>query len=130
MKLEYTLKNNEFNNVKEVLKAKFQISDRLISRLKKHQQIFLNGKSCYVTAKINNNDTICVDLNFNEETDNIVSTQMNLDILFEDDTLLIINKPAGTSVHPSQSHYKNSLSNRSKILFQWHKSQKENSTCK
>ena len=117
MKLEYTLKNTEFHNVKEVLKAEFQISDRLLTKLKKNQQIFLNGKSCYVTAKPNYNDIISIDLDFNEESDNIVPTKMALDILFEDNALLIVNKPAGVPVHPSQSYYENSLSNRYKILF-------------
>ena len=117
MKLEYTLKDTKFHNVKEVLKAEFQISDRLLTKLKKNQQIFLNGNSCYVTAKLNHNDTISVDLDFNEESDNIVPNKMNLEILLEDESFLIINKPAGIPVHPSQSHYENSLSNRYKILF-------------
>lgn len=117
MKLKYTLKANEFNNVKEVLKAEFQISDRLLTKLKKNQQFFLNGKYCYVNALLKTNDTISVDLDFNEKSDNIVPTKMNLDILFEDDAFLILNKSAGIPVHPSQMHYNNSLSNRSKILF-------------
>ena len=112
MKLEYALKNNEFHNVKEVLKAYFQISDRLLTKLKKNKKVLLNNKPCYVTAILNNDDIVSVDLDFEEETPNIIPTKMILDIVFEDETLLIINKPAGIPVHPSQSYYENSLSNR------------------
>lgn len=117
MNLEYKIENNEFHNVKEVLKAKFHISDRLLIKLKKSHKIFLNSNPCYVTNILNNNDIVSVNLDFEEETPNIVPTKMVLNIVFEDKYLLIINKPAGIPVHPSQSHYENSLSNRSQILF-------------
>ena len=126
MKLEYTLINNEFHNVKEVLKAKFQISDRLLAILKRNHKIFLNGEPCYITKTIIPNDNICVDLDFNEKNDNIESTKMNLEVLLEDEALIIINKPAGIPVHPSQSHYEDSLSNRIKILFPRYQSKKKN----
>lgn len=118
MKLEYTLINDEFHNVKEVLKAKFQISDRLLAKLKREKRIYLNNKPCYVTTILSPNDYISVDLDFNEESDNIFPTEMYLNIIFEDDSLLVINKPAGIPVHPSQSHYKDSLSNGVKFYFE------------
>ena len=117
MDLEYKIENNEFHNVKEVLKAKFHISDRLLTKLKKSHKIFLNSNPCYVTTILNNNDIVSVNLDFEEETPNIVSTKIDLNIIFEDEYLLIINKPANLPVHPSQSHYENSLSNRSQVLF-------------
>lgn len=117
MKLEYTVKSNEFHNVKEVLKAKFQISDRLLTKLKREKRIFLNNNPCYITALLSSNDTVSVNLNFEEDAENIIPTKMDLAIIFEDDCFLIINKPAGIAIHPSQSHYENSLSNGVKFYF-------------
>lgn len=117
MKLEYKIKSNEFHNVKEVLKAYFQISDRLLTKLKREQKIFLNNKPCYVTATVTSNDIITADFNFEEENDNIVPTKIDLSIIFEDDLFLIVNKPAGVPVHPSQNHYEDSLSNGIKYYF-------------
>lgn len=117
MKLEYKYKENEFHNVKEVLKAKFQISDRLLTKLKHNKRIYLNGKTCYVTASLSPDDKIEVDLDFEEESDNIVPTKINLDIVYEDEALIIVNKPAGIPVHPSQTHYEDSLSNGVKYYF-------------
>lgn len=42
---------------------------------------------------------------------------MNLDIIYEDDYLLILNKPAGFPVHPSARHFEDSLSNGVKFYF-------------
>ena len=118
MKLKYEiLGENKYYNVKEVLKAHFQISDRLITKLKKSKQIYLNGSPVYVTEKINLGDIIEVNIDFDEVSDNIVPTKMSLDILLEDEALLIVNKPAGMPVHPSQNHYTNSLSNGVKYYF-------------
>lgn len=117
MILKYKTTDNEFYNVKEVLKSHFQISDRLLIKLKKEKRIFLNDKPVYVTEKISQGDLLKIDMNFIETSDNIVPTEMYLDIVFEDDYLLIINKPASIPVHPSCNHYENSLSNGVKFYF-------------
>jgi len=117
MELKFKIEKNEFYNVKEVLKSHFQISDRLLIKLKKEKRIFLNGRNVYVTEKISQGDLLKIDMNFIEASDNIVPTQMDLDIVFEDDYLLIINKPASIPVHPSCNYYENSLSNGVKFYF-------------
>lgn len=42
---------------------------------------------------------------------------MELNILYEDDGLLILNKPAGIAVHPSILHFSDSLSNGVRFYF-------------
>lgn len=117
MKLEYKILENKYVTVKQVLKEHFEISDRLLLKLKKNQRIFLNNKKVFVNATVNINDIVLVDLDFKEETENIHPTEMKLDILYEDDSLLIINKPFGIPVHPSILHFEDSLSNGVKFYF-------------
>lgn len=53
MNLEYIVDSNDiFFNVKEVLKVKFEISDRLLLKLKKNNKIFLNDVVCSVNEKV------------------------------------------------------------------------------
>ena len=61
---------------------------------------------------------VTVIIDFVEDSDNIVPTKMNLDIIYEDDCYLIINKQPHTPVHPSMLHYNNSLSNGIKYYFE------------
>ena len=98
MKLVYKVpKTNYYQNVKEVLKAEFQMSDRLLLKLKKLQRIYLNQNTVYVHHAILPGDMITCDLNDEEDNYNIVPTNMPLSILYEDEAYLIINKPAGDS---------------------------------
>ena len=118
MVLKYTiLEKDTYTNVKEVLKAHFRISDRLLLRLKNTQNILLNGATTYISKSVKPGDDISVIINFVEDNSNIVAKKMDLDIIYEDDCYLIINKPYNLAVHPSMLHYDNSLSNGIKYYF-------------
>ena len=118
MKLEYVVnKLTKYENVKQVLKEKFLMSDRLIVKLKSSKQIYLNSEPTFVNQKLKIGDKILADLDFEETYDNIVPTKINLDILYEDDGLLIVNKPPFMPVHPSMDHFEDSLSNGIKYYF-------------
>lgn len=118
MKLEYKInEQTKHTTIRQVLMNEFNLSDRLILRLKRANQIYLNGIPTHIHHETNINDVISVDISFEEECENIVPTKMDLDILYEDDGLLIINKAPNTPVHPSLNHYEDSLSNGIKYYF-------------
>ena len=118
MKLSYIIEPTEhFDNIKEVLKTKFQISDRLLLKLKKEQKIWINQDNQFIWKPLKVNDKIEISIDFEEENNHIPATKMNLDILYEDEAYLIVNKPDGIPVHPSMDHYEDSLSNGIKYYF-------------
>ena len=118
MKLTYNVQNNShYQSIKQILKQEFHISNRLITKLKDGEHIFLNGKPEYVTKTVNSNDILEIDLSFEEDNNNIIPTKMKLDILYEDDALLVVNKPPYLPVHPSMNHFEDSLSNGVKFYF-------------
>lgn len=118
MILSYCIKNNDtFYNVRDVLKNYFFVSSRLMLTLKKNNYIFLNNECVYLDKSVKTNDIISFSLDFSEDNSNIVPNNINLDIVYEDDAILIINKPSGISIHPSASHFDNSLSNGVKFYF-------------
>lgn len=117
MKLEYIVENEKYVNVRQILKEEFELSDRLILKLKTNRKIFLNDNITYVNHSVNTFDKVSILIDFVEDNSNIVPIKMNLDIIYEDDCLLILNKPAGIPVHPSILHYDNSLSNGVRYYF-------------
>lgn len=118
MKLEYVVNEfTKYENVKQLLKEEFLMSDRLIVKLKNSKQIYLNNEPTFVNQKLKIGDKILVDLDFEETSDNIVPTKIDLDILYEDDGILIVNKPPFMPVHPSMDHFEDSLSNGIKYYF-------------
>ena len=80
-------------------------------------KILLNETSTYLDKEIFNGDIITINIDFEEDNSNIVPTKMDLSILYEDEYLLIIDKPAGIPVHPSIIHFEDSISNGVKYYF-------------
>lgn len=117
MILKYIVKNNEYTNINQILKQEFNISARLLHKLIINKHVLLNSNIADTRISVKTGDVVTVNLDFEEESENIVPTFMELDIIFEDDAFLILNKPAGIAVHPSILHYENSLSNGVKFYF-------------
>lgn len=116
MKLEY--KNSKYKILKDVLKLEFKISDRLITKLKRLDCLYINNLSAKINDNINLDDIITIDLDFEEtENENIIPKEIKLNILYEDDSILVVNKPANTPVHPSILHFEDTLSNGVKYYF-------------
>lgn len=117
MELKYKVIDNTYKTLKDLLKNYFFVSDRLICKLKRENRLMINNKNVYINQILNLNDQININIDFEEESDNIVPTKMNLNILYEDDAILVIDKPQGISIHPSQGHFDNSLANGVKYYF-------------
>lgn len=119
MILEYVVKQQDINKtINKILEERFDLSNRLFSKLIKNKRITLNNVNIDTRQKAKIKDVIRIDLNYKEENSNIVSKKMDLDIVFEDDGILVLNKPAGIAVHPSILHYEDSLANGVKHYFE------------
>jgi len=117
MDLYYKVKDNKYKNIRDVLKGHFLISTNLLTALKKNNKIFYNGINTYLDHDVDIGDEIVVNLDFYEDSENIVPANLPLDIIFEDESMIIVNKPSNTPVHPSMLHYENTLSNAVKNYF-------------
>ena len=118
MTLKYLVRNSKYQNINQILKQEFHISARLQRKLISQKHISLNNIIIDTRSSVSDGDIITVNLDFQEESENVVSTKMDLNIIYEDDAFLILDKPAGIAVHPSVLHYENSLSNGVKFYFE------------
>lgn len=117
MKLTYVVTNSD-ESIKQIFKNKFNMSDRFILKLKSSNSIYINGVPVFINYKIQVNDILTIIENSKEDSSNIVpNSNIKLNILYEDDFLLIVDKPSNLPVHPSILHYEDSLSNAVKYHF-------------
>ena len=79
-------------------------------RLLEEGCVLRNGKPGKKNDKLNIGDEISVTMPEPKETD-IVATEIPLDIVYEDDDVLVINKPKGLVVHPAAGHQDDTLVN-------------------
>lgn len=110
------LPNEEGEKISNILKSKLNISSRLLTKLKMNEKILVDDKPVFSSYLVHSGDSIEVKIDFEEE-DNIISEKMNLDILYEDEYLLAVNKPAGMVVHPSSYHPNQTLANGVKFYL-------------
>lgn len=81
-----------------------------IQKLMKDGHVYVNGKAVKANYKLAYDDMITVEIPDLVEPD-IVPENIPLDILYEDDDILIVNKPKGMVVHPAAGHYSGTLVN-------------------
>lgn len=117
--LQYRITESDtYSNIHELLKA-HGYSSTVIRHLKETENgIQRNGVWSRVYEPLCSGDTVTILLTEEASSENIVPTPLPLDIVYEDEDLLIINKPAGMPIHPSQGNYDNTLANACAYYFQ------------
>lgn len=107
-------KEDEPASVGQILKRKLGMTSGQISRAKfRKPGIVVNGQQARVTEAVRAGDRVrvCVEA-AHEESGHLVGVPGCVEILYEDEDLAVVNKPAGTAVHPSHGHYKDTLANQ------------------
>ena len=93
------------------------LSDMLSSYSRSHIQklinenlVLVNNKNIKSNYKLSKNDSLTIYIPFPEEYE-ILPEDIRLDIVYEDDDIILINKPKGMVVHPAAGHYSGTLVN-------------------
>ena len=88
--------------VKSLLRGELGISTALMGRLKRTGTgLTVNGTRVFTNAVLREGDRLAVDLDAAERSARVEPVPMTLDILFEDEHLLVVNKPAPLACIPS-----------------------------
>lgn len=94
-------------------------SSQIITHLKRTENgILLNGKWGRVRDILHAGDKLTIQLIEEDSSENIVPTNLPLDIVYEDEDILVVNKAANTPIHPSQGNYDNTLANA--VAYYYH----------
>ena len=101
--LTYTVTPEEDGRmVKGILRGSLQLSYTLLKSLKwRENAILLNGQSVHVNTIVRAGDTVSVVLSERTPREDLYCANATKpDIVYEDDDLLVLNKPAGVAMHP------------------------------
>lgn len=94
-----------------------KVSQAMRRRLRREGSFLVNGVPATWDTLLHPGDSVAVHLS---KTSHIDPTPMDLDIIFEDDYLLVINKPSGMLMHPTSSERHHSLANGVLAYFEEH----------
>ncbi|HQN75036.1 MAG TPA: RluA family pseudouridine synthase [Bacillota bacterium] len=103
--------NDETDRIDRFLASKIEsLSRSTIKKLLLEGKILVNQTQVKASYVLRFGDLIEVmDVDFSETE--IVPTKMDLDIVYEDEDVLVVNKPSGMVVHPAPGHYQDTLVN-------------------
>mgnify|MGYP004620775435 FL=1 len=109
---EYKISNAQAGmTIQEFLKYSGYSHAILVHLKKTPESILLNGIWEYMNTKLQTEDVLTVHLVEPEGSANIVPTAEPLSVCYEDEDILVVNKPANMPIHPSVNHYENTLAN-------------------
>ncbi len=117
--LKYTVKAEDSGkNFEQLAKKYFNISSGLLTELKYNGKIFINGSVVRTVDLAFENDVIAIDVSEDMPSPgDITPFKYPLEILYEDDFLLVVNKPGGMESHPCHSNYESTLANC--VMYHW-----------
>lgn len=114
--LNYTIQEND-KSVKEILLDELNFSRRLTVKLEENNKIYLNGKPTRLKKRVYIDDVITVYFE-DEKEDEYDPVDIPINILYEDDSMLIVNKPPFMVVHPTKSHFNDTLANGVRFYYE------------
>ena len=112
--MEIVISEDINNRIDAYLSEKLDYSRSKIAKMISDGTILVNGKKIKNSYTLKENDVITVG-EYVEEEMNIEPENIPLDIVYEDEDIVIVNKPKGMVVHPSAGHYSGTLVNA--IMF-------------
>ncbi|HEK4626695.1 RluA family pseudouridine synthase [Clostridioides difficile] len=105
--ISYT--NEEEMTLKEVLLDKLNFSVRSLSKMKREKSVLVNGVYKKPSLKVYSGDLI--EVKIDEEKANFEPQDLNLQIIYDDFDIIMVNKPPFVVVHPTKSHYDKTIAN-------------------
>ena len=104
--------------IEKYLKLKNYSHGCIVYLKKTEEGIQKNGVWAYTKEKLSAGDILETVFIEEDSSETIVAVEMPLDILYEDEDILVVNKPSDTPIHPSQGNYDNSLANGVKYYYE------------
>ena len=116
--LEYYIsKADAGKTIKDYLQEKGFSRQNLVELKKMQESILLNGIWEYVTCRVKEGDNLCIHIKEEESSEKIPPVNLPFPIIYEDEDIIVINKPADMPIHPSLNNYENTLGNAAAYYF-------------
>lgn len=109
-------KEYEGRKIREFLKEELGLSSRLIRSASIDKRIFVDKKAVKMNYVLKSNEEVLIDL-VKEETQNIDPENIPIDIVYEDEDIIVVNKGPNMVVHPTKRYQSGTLANALMYYF-------------
>ena len=117
--LTYHIRETEAGlRIEQFLRRKGYSAQNLTQLRQMPESVLVNGSFCYLRHTLAVGDELRIHIQETESSRQILPVQLPLNIVYEDEDLIVVNKPAGMPIHPSLNNYTNSMANALAYYFQ------------
>ena len=109
--LEYHVPESFHGHTVEAFLRSKGYSKSILYHLRNTEGLFRNGHRSWMKEPLTRGDTLVCRILETEDSPNVIEAEMPLSIVYEDEDMLVIDKPAGLPIHPSMGHYASTLGN-------------------
>ncbi|MFP7735549.1 RluA family pseudouridine synthase [Priestia aryabhattai] len=110
-------KNDAGQTIEDYLKTKWRIPKKMLHQFRMSKNVHINGEPLPWKNTLKEDDTVSLPF-FETEPNEITPHNVEIEILFEDEHVLIVNKPIKIDTHPSSEHDQKTLLNAVAAYFQ------------
>lgn len=103
--------DKDYKSISDFLKSKGYTSSNIVELKKYENGIVLNGTWAYMNQKPAILDRLLVRVCEYKKSENILPVFIKLDIKYEDEDIVVVNKQSDMPIHPSLNNYENSMAN-------------------
>ena len=103
--------DKDYKSISDFLKSKGYTSSNIVELKKYENGIVLNGTWAYMNQKPARFDRLLVRVCEYKKSENILPVCIKLDIKYEDEDIVVVDKPSDMPIHPSLNNYENSMAN-------------------
>lgn len=115
--IEYRVTNdNDNQKVSQILRNHLKLSRGEMRRIKRCAGLMVNDQTVRLNSLVKEGDLIRVNLQ-DDDDQPVIPQDIPLDIVFEDEHILVVNKPSNMLVHPLSYHVLNTLANG--VIYHW-----------
>ena len=117
--LHFTITENHSGlTIQEYLKKQGFSSQNIIELKKMHRSVLINDQWMHMNHQLQKDETLIIHIQETESNDKILPINLPFPILYEDEDLVVINKPSNMPIHPSQNNYDNTLANAAAYYYE------------
>ena len=117
--LEYCISHEDNGKlIKNFLQDKGFSGQNLVELKKMPESILLNGVWEYVTKRLAEGDILRIHIKEESSSEKILPVELPFPVVYEDEDIIVLNKPADMPIHPSLNNYGNTLGNAAAYYFE------------
>lgn len=103
----------------DIVRARLHLSRTLVVKLKQQHKILVNGAPEYTNFRVSPGDLVTVDLDLSEDNE-VIPAALPIEVVYEDEDILVVNKPPGMAIHPARQGEQDTLANA--VTYYWQQS--------